>query len=74
MIETDTEWICYAAAKTLDEAAKVATSDMVRFIMNTRGTDFEDAYMLSSVAADLKISQVVDPLMAARMSISKKYL
>ncbi len=74
MIETPTEWIAYAAAKTLDYAAKLATSDLVRFISNRLGVDFEEAYMLASVAANLKVSQVVDPLMAARMSISKKYL
>ena len=74
MVETSTEWISYAAAETLDKAAKLATSDLVRFMSNRLGMDFEDAYMLASVAADLKISQVVDPLMAARMSISKKYL
>lgn len=74
MIETRREWLTYAAASTLDEAARLATSDMVRFIMKARGTSFEESYMLASVAADLKISQVVDPLMAARMSIKKKYL
>lgn len=74
MIETPTEWLSYAAAKTLDKAAKLATSDLVRFIMDRRGMDFEDAYMLASVAANLRISQVVDPLMAAKMVISKKYL
>ncbi|HJX04659.1 MAG TPA: acetamidase/formamidase family protein [Thermoplasmata archaeon] len=74
MIETPTSWISYAAAKTLDGAAKTATSDMVRFIMNSRGVDFEEAYMLASVAANLRISQVVDPLMAAKMEISKRYL
>ena len=74
MIETPTEWIAFAAAKTLDSAAKLATSDLVRFIANRRGVDFEEAYMLASVAANLRISQVVDPLMAARMSISKRYL
>lgn len=74
MIETRTEWLSFAAAKTLDEAAMLATRDMVRFISNRRGIDFEEAYMLASAAANLRISQVVDPLMAARMSISKKYL
>lgn len=74
MIETPTSWITFAAAKTLDSAAKTATSDMVRFIMNSRGTDFEEAYMLASVAADLRVSQVVDPLMAAKMEILKRYL
>ena len=74
MIETPSSWISYAAAKTLDDAAKLATSDMVRFVMCRCGMDFEDAYMLTSVAADLRISQVVDPLMAAKMEISKRYL
>jgi len=74
MIETPASWITYAAAKTLDEAAKLATSDMVRFIMCRSGIDFEEAYMLASVAADLRISQIVDPLMAAKMEISKRYL
>ncbi len=74
MIETPTEWISFAAAETLDEAAKLATSDLVRFMANKLGMDFEDAYMLASAVADLKISQVVDPLMGARMVISKKYL
>jgi len=74
MIETSASWISFAAAKTLDSAAKIATSDMVRFIMNSRGTDFEEAYMLASVAANLRVSQVVDPLVAAKMEISKRYL
>ncbi len=74
MIETPAEWIAYAAAATLDEAARLAASDMVRFISGRLGMDFEDSYMLASAAADLRISQVVDPLMAARMSIPKKYL
>ena len=74
MIETPTEWIAFAAAKTLDEAAKRATSDLVRFVSNKLGIEFEEAYMLASAAANLRISQVVDPLMAARMSISKRYL
>ena len=74
MIETETEWLTYAAAKTLDEASRLATADMVKFIQNMRGIDFEEAYMLASLVANLRISQVVDPLMAARMSISKRYL
>lgn len=74
LIETPKAWITYAAAKTLDQAAEQATYDMVQLIMERRGTDFEDAYMLASVAAQLGISQVVDPLVAAKMSILKKYL
>lgn len=74
MIETRGEWISYAAAKTLDEASRLAASDLVNFISSRSGVGFEEAYMLASAAADLKASQVVDPLVAARMSISKRCL
>jgi amidase len=74
MVETRTEWISYAAARTLDEASRLATSDMVRFISDARGVSFEEAYMLASAVADLRISQVVDPLMAAKMTLKKRYL
>ena len=74
LIETRTHWITYAAANTLEEASRRASSDLVRLISSRSGMDFEEAYMLASAVADLKISQVVDPLMATRMSISKRYL
>lgn len=74
VIETRTQWIAYAAAKTLEEASKRASLDLVGLISSRTGMDFEEAYMLASAVADLKISQVVDPLMAARMCISKRYL
>ena len=74
MIETPAEWLSFATAKTLDDAAKLATADMVRFVQDRRGVDFEEAYMLTSLVANLGVSQVVDPLMAAKMSISKRYL
>jgi len=74
MIETKDTWICYAAARTLDEAVRLAASDMVSFLGHKCGMDFEDAYMLASLAADIGISQVVDPLMAAKLTIQKKYL
>jgi amidase len=74
MIETPKEWLTFAAARTLDTAAKQATEDMVRFIQSRHGIDFEEAYMLASLVGNLRISQVVDPLMAAKMSISKRYL
>ncbi len=74
MIETPKAWLTFAAAKTLDMAARLATEDMVKFIQSKHGTDFEEAYMLASLIGNLRISQVVDPLMAVRMSISKRYL
>lgn len=49
-----------AFAKTLDEAAKKATRYMLDYLEAERGMKRSDAYMLCSLACDLKIAQVVD--------------
>ena len=44
----------------LDEAARMATSQMLDFLVEKKGLKREDAYMLSSAAMDLIVTQVVD--------------
>ncbi len=44
----------------LMEAAKVAVDSMVELISQRRGMSLADAYMLCSVCADLRISEIVD--------------
>ena len=49
-----------AYAEDLDEAAKKATLYMIEYLVEERGLSREDAYLLCSLAGDLKISEVVD--------------
>jgi len=49
-----------AYAEDLDEAAKKATLYMIEYLVEERGLSREDAYLLCSLAGDLKISKVVD--------------
>ncbi|WP_207711816.1 acetamidase/formamidase family protein [Sulfobacillus harzensis] len=42
------------------EAARVATQEMVEWLARLGGLAPEDAYLLTSVAGDLKISEIVD--------------
>lgn len=57
---------------TIDEAAKKATGYMVDYLAAEHGLAPEDAYMLASIAADLKIAEVVDlPHVLVTMSISR---
>jgi acetamidase/formamidase len=61
MAETKTHWIVMAFAPTLDEAMKSVARETIAFITQrypkiTR----EEAYMISSVAVDFHITQVVD--------------
>lgn len=58
-----------ASAATLDEAAKMATVNMHSFLTKELNMDVVEAGMLLSLAGDLRICQVVDPLMTARMEL-----
>jgi amidase len=58
-----------ASAETLDLAAKQATKQMHHFLTNELGMEFNEAGMLLSLVGDLRICQVVDPLMTARMEL-----
>ena len=58
--ESDDYYAVTAYAEDLDEAAKKATRYMIDYLVEERGLSREEAYMLCSLAGDLKISEVVD--------------
>lgn len=58
--ETDEYYAVTAFATTLDEAARKATRYMIDYLSEERGLDRTEAYVLCSLAGDLKISEVVD--------------
>ncbi|HSR42573.1 MAG TPA: acetamidase/formamidase family protein [Longimicrobiales bacterium] len=58
--ETDDYYAVTAFGTTLDEAARKATRYMVEHMVATTGLTREDAYLLASLAGDLKIAEVVD--------------
>ena len=44
----------------LDQAAKIATREMLNFIVETKGLPRDDVLMLLSAAMDLNVTQIVD--------------
>jgi acetamidase/formamidase len=58
--ETPTHYITMGLNEDLDQAAKIATREMVNFIVETKGLTRDDALMLSSAAVDLQITELVD--------------
>lgn len=59
-------------ATTIDEAAKKATRYMIDYLVETKGLSREQAYMLCSIAGDLKIAETVDvPHMLVTMHMPK---
>jgi acetamidase/formamidase len=60
MAQTPTHWITMGFHPQLDEAAKVALRDAVRFLSTAKGLSRDDAYSLASLAVDLRVTQIVD--------------
>ncbi len=58
--ETATHYMTMGLHADLDEAARIATSEMLDFLVATKGLTRENAYMLASAAMDLVVTQVVD--------------
>lgn len=58
--ETPTHFISMGIHEDLNEATKMALREMIDFLVNEKHLTRDDAYMLSSVAADLNITQLVD--------------
>lgn len=58
----------------MDEAARLGTEAAVKALMREYDWPFERAYMLGSLAIDLKINQVVDPKKGVRAVVSKDFM
>jgi acetamidase/formamidase len=69
--ETPTHYITMGFHEDLKEAATLATRDMILFLRQAKHLSEDDAYMLTSVAADLHISQLVDTKSGVHVMIPK---
>ena len=58
--ETPDYYITMGINADMTKAAEMAVHHMIDFLMQEKHLSRDDAYMLSSVAADLHISEVVD--------------
>lgn len=69
--ETATTYAVTAVAPTLDEAARKANSYMIDYLEEVHGLGRSEAFMLTSLAGDLRIAEVVDQNMMVTMHIDK---
>jgi len=58
--ETPTHFISMGLHPDLDEAARTAVREMIDFLVQEKGLSRDEAYMLCSLAADLRVTQIVD--------------
>ena len=58
--ETPTHFITMGLNTDLDEAARMATREMIDFLVSEKHLSRDDAYILCSLGVDLRVTQLVD--------------
>jgi acetamidase/formamidase len=74
LAETPTHMITMAFDPDLDDAVVIALRDMIKLICARTGISREDAYTLCSLAADLRVTQVVNGSKGIHVMLDKTYL
>jgi acetamidase/formamidase len=74
MAETPTHVITMAFHPDLDEAAVIALRTMIKLLGERCGLSREDAYTLCSLAADLRVTQIVNQYKGIHIMLDKTYL
>jgi len=69
--ETPTHYIAMGLHTDLDEAARLATREMIDFLVTEKGMTRDEAYILCSLAADLHVTQLVDGTKGIHAMIAK---
>lgn len=69
--ETPTHFITMGMNKDLVIATKTALRQAIEFLVQEKGMTRDDAYMLTSVACDMRITQLVDGNVGAHVMIPK---
>lgn len=74
ILETKDSIQVIASDTDIEEALRLALEEMIRILEKAYDLSFEEAYILSSLGVDMKISQLVNPKKIARAAISKDIL
>src|ERR1700722_7986259 len=69
--ETPTHIITMGLHESLDEAARLATREMIDYLTTEHGLSRDDAYMLASAAVDLHITQVANGVKGVHATLPK---
>ena len=69
VLEKDNKIMFMGSHEDLFTACQIALRDAVHYIMGVKDITFEDALKLASAIVDMKIAQLVDPLLTVRAEI-----
>ena len=69
--ETPTHYMTMGLDPDLDEAARLATREMVDYLISEKRLSPDDAYLLCTLSADLRVTQAVDGTKGVHAMIAK---
>lgn len=73
-VESVEELMALCSAKPLEDAVRLAFLELIKWLEEDYGFERYDAYMFLSLAAKVRIAQIVDPLFTAVAKLSKQLL
>jgi acetamidase/formamidase len=73
-LETDELIMSIGSARPMEDAARIAYADLIRWMVNDHGFDQWDAYLLLSQIGKIRLGNMVDPNYTIGASIAKSYL
>jgi acetamidase/formamidase len=74
MAETPTDYITMGMDRDLTKATQICVQQMVDFLMRKKSLSRVEAYRLASIAANLRITELVDGNVGVHMMIAKSVL
>jgi len=69
--ETPTHYITMGLHPDLNEAARMATREMIEFLVSEKGLTRDEAYTFCSLAVDLRVTQLVDETKGIHAMLAK---
>ena len=69
--ETPTHFITMGLHPDLNEAARMATREMIDFLVSEKGMSRDEAYIFCSLAVDLHVTQIVDDTKGIHAMLAK---
>ncbi|WP_298976405.1 acetamidase/formamidase family protein [uncultured Roseobacter sp.] len=73
-LETEEAMMFIGSARPLEDAARIAYRELVRWVAAETGQSEEEAYMLLTMCGKVRLGNMVDPKYSVGASILKRYL
>ncbi len=73
-LETETEIMALGSARPMEDAARIAYRDLIRWMVDDYGFEESEAYLLCTQAGRVRLGNMVDPKYTIGAAMKKTYL